>query len=82
MNPGHARTPTSCEARGKLSRRTLEVLRALATGATYEQAGARLCVSPHTVHGHVWRACRTLGVSGLQAALLKVGIVRIVEDEL
>ena len=80
MNPGTARTPTSCEARGQLSGRTREVLRALATGATYEEAGAALCISPHTVHNHVWRACRALRASGLQAALLKSGIVRIVEE--
>ena len=75
-----ARMPTSCDARGELTPRAREVLRTLATGLSNEEAARALFVSPRTVHEHLWRAYRALGVHNLQSALLAAGIVRVVES--
>ena len=80
VNPGTPHLPTSCDARGELTPRVLEVLRAMATGRTYAQTGEALFVSRRTVQFHLKCAYRVLGVHNLQSALLAAGIVRIVEE--
>jgi len=67
---GHAAEPhpETTPAAGPLTRRELEVLRLLATGASTRTAADRLGVSPATVRNHVQNLLGKLGVhSRLQA---------------
>ena len=60
------------ELRGKeiLTRREQQVLALMATGATNEEIGERLCISNFTVKTHNYRIFRKIGVSNrMQASL-------------
>ncbi len=66
----HAATPVPLVPRtASLSRREVEVLQALATGATKRQAASRLFVSFNTVHTQLRSIYRKLDVHSLPAAL-------------
>ncbi len=68
----------SGERPAELSRRELEVLRGLATGATNAQIAARLGLSEHTVRNHVHSVTRKLGVANRTDAVatgLRRGLV-------
>ncbi len=64
MTPIRVTVPTE-----ELSRRELEVLRVLATGASKRQAADRLFVSFNTIHSHVRSIYRKLDVHTLPAAV-------------
>ncbi len=54
----------------ELTRRELDVLALIAAGASNEEIGDKLCISPHTVKSHVYNVFRKLQVPNrLQAAL-------------
>lgn len=62
----------------QLSRRELEVLKVMATGATNAQIGDSLGISQHTVRNHVQAVMRKLGVSTRTDAVatgLRTGLV-------
>ena len=66
----------------QLSRRELEVLRGLASGATNAQIGQRLAISEHTVRNHVHSVMRKLGVANRTDAVatgLRRGLVDLRE---
>ena len=66
----------------ELSRRELEVLRWLATGATNAQIAQRLAISEHTVRNHVHSVMRKLGVAtrtDAVATALRRGLVDLPE---
>jgi DNA-binding NarL/FixJ family response regulator len=66
----------------ELSRRELEVLRGLATGATNAQIAVRLAISEHTVRNHVHSVTRKLGVANRTDAVatgLRRGLVDLSE---
>ncbi len=61
-----------------LSRRELEVLAVMATGATNSQIGRSLGISQHTVRNHVQSLMRKLGVSTRTDAVatgLRIGLI-------
>ena len=55
-----------------LTRRELEILGLLATGATNDVVGTRLGISPHTVRSHLANILGKLGVSGKHVAVTLV----------
>ena len=55
----------------RLTQREADVVRLLARGYTYAQAGARLGVSPHTIASHIKKAYRKLGVNSAGAAVMR-----------
>ncbi len=62
----------------RLTEREADVVRLLARGYTYAQAGARLGVSPHTIASHIKKLYRKLGVNSAGAAVMlaiKLGII-------
>jgi len=72
----------SGESPPELSRRELEVLRWLATGATNAQIAQRLAISEHTVRNHVHSVMRKLGVAtrtDAVATALRRGLVDLPE---
>jgi DNA-binding NarL/FixJ family response regulator len=61
----HGRAPDDNDGTGaaaKLTRRELEVIRHLASGATARQIGSALHISSRTVESHIFNAYRKLGV--------------------
>lgn len=78
----HERTaPTADDARGprvtaaKLPPRLRQVLDGLLAGESEKQIALRIDISPHTVHDHVKRLYRTLGVNG-RGELLSLFVVK------
>jgi two-component system, NarL family, response regulator DegU len=72
----------SGERPAELSRRELEVLRGLVTGATNAQIGQRLAISENTVRNHVHSVMRKLGVANRTDAVatgLRRGLVDLPE---
>lgn len=59
LDPALARA----DARGKLTRRELDVLGLLAEGLQHEEIGRRLGISSETVRTHLRKACDRLGAS-------------------
>lgn len=57
-----------------LTRRELEILGLIATGATNDAVGTRLGISPHTVRSHLANILGKLGVTG------KLGAVTLVRE--
>lgn len=79
---GELITEVSGERPPELSRRELEVLRGLATGATNAQIAGRLAISEHTVRNHVHSVTRKLGVANRTDAVatgLRRGLVDLPE---
>lgn len=79
---GELLSEVSGERPAELSRRELEVLRGLATGATNAQIAARLGLSEHTVRNHVHSVTRKLGVANRTDAVatgLRRGLVDLPE---
>jgi DNA-binding NarL/FixJ family response regulator len=77
---GELLAEVSGERPAELSRRELEVLRGLATGATNAQIAARLGLSEHTVRNHVHSVTRKLGVANRTDAVatgLRRGLVEL-----
>jgi two-component system, NarL family, response regulator DegU len=75
---GELLSEVSGERPSELSRRELEVLRGLVTGATNAQIAARLGLSEHTVRNHVHSVTRKLGVANRTDAVatgLRRGLV-------
>lgn len=69
-----AATAVTPEANGALTRRELEILRLLATGANTKAAAERLHVSPATIRNHVQNIFAKLGVhSRLEAVAFATG---------
>jgi len=54
-----------------LTEREKDVLRLIADGCTYAEAGKRLGISLHTVATHVKKAYRKLGVRTAGAAVMR-----------
>jgi len=53
-----------------LTRRELEILSMVVSGATNEEIAARICISPHTVKTHIYNIFKKINVPNrLQAAL-------------
>lgn len=72
------------DARPLLARRQLDVLREIANGATFAEAGARLFISQHTAEMHMYRACQKLGATGrgrayAVAVALRLGLLGLDE---
>lgn len=68
--------------RQELSRRELEVLAVMATGATNSSIGRRLGISQHTVRNHVQSLMRKLGVStrtDAVATAMRTGLIEMRE---
>lgn len=63
----------------RLTQRETDVLRLLARGYTYAQAGARLGVSLHTIASHIKHAYRKLGVHSAGAAVMRAVKLGIIE---
>ena len=63
----------------RLTEREADVVRLLARGCTYAQAGARLGISPHTVASHIKKAYRKLGVNSAGAAVMRAVQLRLLE---
>jgi DNA-binding CsgD family transcriptional regulator len=59
--------------RQSLTARELDVLRSLATGATYEETAQRLGISYATVSQHAKDAYRLLGANSAVQAFIKMG---------
>jgi DNA-binding NarL/FixJ family response regulator len=79
---GELLSEVSGEHQPELSRRELEVLRGLATGATNAQIAGRLAISEHTVRNHVHSVTRKLGVANRTDAVatgLRRGLVDLPE---
>ena len=79
---GELLAEVSGERPPELSRRELEVLRGLATGATNAQIAGRLAISEHTVRNHVHSVTRKLGVANRTDAVatgLRRGLVDLPE---
>jgi DNA-binding NarL/FixJ family response regulator len=79
---GELLSEVSGQRPAELSRRELEVLRGLATGATNAQIAARLGLSEHTVRNHVHSVTRKLGVANRTDAVatgLRRGLVDLPE---
>ena len=79
---GELLSEVSGERPTELSRRELEVLRGLATGATNAQIGQRLAISEHTVRNHVHSLMRKLEVANRTDAVatgLRRGLVDLPE---
>ncbi|HYN57230.1 MAG TPA: response regulator transcription factor [Motilibacterales bacterium] len=79
---GELLSEVSGERPTELSRRELEVLRGLVTGATNAQIGQRLAISEHTVRNHVHSVMRKLGVANRTDAVatgLRRGLVDLPE---
>jgi two-component system response regulator DegU len=79
---GELLSEVSGEHPPELSRRELEVLRGLATGATNAQIAQRLAISEHTVRNHVHSVMRKLGVATRTDAVatgLRRGLVDLPE---
>jgi two-component system, NarL family, response regulator DegU len=79
---GELLAEVSGERPPELSRRELEVLRGLATGATNAQIAGRLAISEHTVRNHVHSLTRKLGVANRTDAVatgLRRGLVDLPE---
>jgi DNA-binding CsgD family transcriptional regulator len=55
-----------------LSARELEVLRAVAAGSDFSSVARMMVLSRWTVRGHFYNACRKLGVSGREAAIMRI----------
>ncbi len=75
---GELLAEVSGERPPELSRRELEVLRGLTTGATNAQIAQRLAISEHTVRNHVHSVMRKLGVANRTDAVatgLRRGLV-------
>ena len=68
----HSRIALTGPASHALSSRELEILRAVAAGGDFNTVAKVLVVSPWTVRGHFYSACRKLGVSGKDAAISKL----------
>ena len=68
-----ARSSSAADQSPRLTARQLELLRILATGATYEEAGQRLGISHQTVKNHMTGAYRRLNVGNLAAAFVELG---------
>jgi DNA-binding NarL/FixJ family response regulator len=64
----------------RITRREADVLRMLACGCTYSQAGDRLGVSLHTVATHIKSAYRKLEVHTAGAAVMRAVELRIIEE--
>jgi DNA-binding NarL/FixJ family response regulator len=80
--PDPGREPELQPPTQPLAPRELEVLQAVATGLSTEEAAARLGISVHTVRTHLKRALGKLGVrSKLEAVLvaLKGGLIELSE---
>jgi DNA-binding NarL/FixJ family response regulator len=72
----------SGERAPELSRRELEVLRGLATGATNAQIAVRMGISEHTVRNHVQSVMRKLAAASRTDAVatgLRRGLVDLPE---
>lgn len=79
---GELLSEVSGEHPAELSRRELEVLRGLTTGATNAQIAQRLAISEHTVRNHVHSVMRKLGVATRTDAVatgLRRGLVDLPE---
>jgi len=63
-----------------ITRREADVLRMLACGCTYLQAGERLGVSLHTVATHIKSAYRKLEVHSAGAAVMRAVELRIIRE--
>lgn len=61
----------------RLTPRESDVLRLIARGCTYAQAGDDLGVSPHTVASHIKNAYRKLGVRSGAAAVMRAVELRL-----
>jgi pimeloyl-ACP methyl ester carboxylesterase/DNA-binding CsgD family transcriptional regulator len=75
--PAH-RSPAPARRVEELSAREREVLRLVAEGLSDAEIGARLVLSPHTVHRHVANIRRKLGLrsrSAAAAAAARAGII-------
>ena len=71
----------STKGRRMLSGRETDVLKALSQGFTYEEIGARLGVSPHTVSSHVKNAYRKLKVHSAAEAVMRAVELRLLDKE-
>lgn len=60
-----------------LSARETDVLKALSQGYTYEEIGARLGISPHTVSSHIKNVYRKLKVHSAAEAVMRAVELRL-----
>ena len=60
-----------------LSARETDVLKALSQGYTYEEIGARLGISSHTVESHIKNVYRKLKVHSAAAAVMRAVDLRL-----
>lgn len=60
-----------------LSARETDVLKALSQGCTYEEIGARLGISPHTVESHIKNVYRKLKVHSAAEAVMRAVELRL-----
>ena len=67
---GHRQSRTRLAGPAGLSERELEVLRLIATGATYRDVARRLVISPRTAVHHVQHIYNKIGVSTRAAAAM------------
>ena len=65
----------------RLTGRETDILRLIARGCTYEQAAARLGVSPHTVASHIKNAYRKLDVHSAGAAVMRAVELKLLGQE-
>jgi DNA-binding CsgD family transcriptional regulator len=65
----------------RLTGRETDILRLIARGCTYEQAAARLGVSPHTVASHIKNAYRKLDVHSAGAAVMRAVELQLLGQE-
>ena len=65
----------------RLTKREADVLRLLAHGCTYAQAGAALGVSVHTVASHIKTAYRKLDAHSAAGAVVRALELRLIPRE-
>ncbi len=71
----------SCAARGELTKREKQVLRAMATGAGAKEVAQQLRISIRTVHFHLSGAYRCLKATSLLHALYAANIIKLCDAE-
>jgi len=64
-----------------LSARETDVLKALSQGYTYEEIGARLGISSHTVESHIKNVYRKLKVHSAAEAVMRAVDLRLLGKE-
>jgi LuxR family maltose regulon positive regulatory protein len=76
----HAATPVPVvPSTARLSRREIEVLQVLATGASKRQAASRLFVSFNTIHTQLRSVYRKLDVHSLPAAISRARELHLID---